>query len=129
MVYSHTLRACKDPYPYPTLTHKQQYLFEANQPFSHLVDWALNQEENDTLKAEVTHYRAIKKRASHIANHIMALQEDLANVTQQCFESTKSLANANAYYHIAPCIIYSTPPLEQMTNNQVNHACNYYNNP
>jgi len=66
------------------------------------------------------------KRASHIANHIVALREDLANISQRHFKSAKSLADDNAYYRIAPRIIYSTPPLEQMTNNQVNHAHNYY---
>jgi hypothetical protein len=45
------------------------------------VDWALDQEEDNTLKAEVAHYRAMTKRASHIANHIVALQEDLADIT------------------------------------------------
>jgi len=52
-VHSRTLRARKDPYPRPVLTRKQRYSFEANQPFSRLVDWALDQEEDDTLKAEV----------------------------------------------------------------------------
>jgi hypothetical protein len=37
-VYSHTLQARKDPYPWPALTHKQRYSFDADQPFSHLVD-------------------------------------------------------------------------------------------
>ena len=37
-VHSCTLRAHKDPYPHPALTHKQRYSFEADQPFSHLVD-------------------------------------------------------------------------------------------
>jgi hypothetical protein len=41
-VHSRTLRARKDPYPRPTLTRKQRYLFEADQPFSCLVDWALD---------------------------------------------------------------------------------------
>jgi hypothetical protein len=52
-VHSCTLRAHKDPYPCPTLTCKQRYSFEADQPFSCLVDWALDQEEDDMLKAEV----------------------------------------------------------------------------
>jgi len=72
-VHSRTLRARKDPYPRPTLTRKQWYSFEADQPFSHLMDWAINQEEDDTLKAEVAQYRAMTKRASRIANHIVAL--------------------------------------------------------
>ena len=42
MVHSRTLRAHKDPYPYPALTRKQHYLFEADQPFFCLVDWALD---------------------------------------------------------------------------------------
>jgi hypothetical protein len=96
-VHSHTLRAHKDPYPRPALTHKQRYLFEADQPFSCLMDWALDQEEDDTLKAEVTRYRAMTKRASRITNHIAALREDLADVTQQRFQSAKSLADANTY--------------------------------
>jgi hypothetical protein len=81
-VHSRTLRACKDPYPHPALTRKQQYSFEADQPFSRLVDWALDQEEDDTLKAEVACYRVMTKRANCIANHIAALCEDLANITQ-----------------------------------------------
>jgi hypothetical protein len=81
------------------------------------------------LKAEVACYRAMTKRASRIANHIVALQEDLADISQQRFKSTKSLAKANAYYCIAPCVIYSTLPLKQMTNNQVHHAHDYYNDP
>jgi hypothetical protein len=52
-VHSRTLRARKDPYPCSALTCKQRYSFEADQPFSRLVDWALDQEEDDTLKAEV----------------------------------------------------------------------------
>jgi len=94
-----------------------------------LVDWALDQEEDNTLKAEVTQYRAMTKRASCIANHIVALGEYLANISQQRFKNTKSLAGTNAYYCITPRIIYSTLPLEQMTNNQVNHAHNYYDDP
>jgi hypothetical protein len=81
MVHSCTLRAYKDPYPHPTLTHKQRYLFKANQPFFRLMDWALDQEGDNTLKAEVAQYRAMTKRASCIANHIAALREDLADVT------------------------------------------------
>jgi hypothetical protein len=128
-VHSRTLRARKDPYPHPALTRKQRYSFEADQPFSRLVDWALDQEEDDTLKAEVTRYRAMTKRASCIANHIAALREDLANVTQQCFQSAKSLADANAYYRIAPRVIYSTPPAEHLTDNQVHHARNFFDDP
>jgi hypothetical protein len=128
-VHSRTLRARKDPYPCPTLTRKQHYSFEADQPFSCLVDWALDQEEDDTLKAEVAQYRAMTKRASRIANHIAALREDLADITQQRFQSAKSLADANAYYHIAPRVIYSTPPLDQLTDNQVHHAHNFFDDP
>jgi hypothetical protein len=128
-VHSRTLRARKDPYPHPALTHKQCYSFEADQPFSCLVDWALDQEEDDTLKAEVAWYRAMTKRASHIANHIAALREDLADITQQRFQSAKSLADANAYYCITPHIIYSMPPVEHLTDNQVHHARDFFDNP
>jgi hypothetical protein len=128
-VHSPTLRARKDPYPHSALTRKQRYSFEADQPFSHLVDWALDQEEDDMLKAEVARYRAMTKRASRIANHIAALHEDLADITQQHFQSAKSLADANAYYRIAPHVIYSMPPLEHLTDNQVHHARNFFDNP
>jgi hypothetical protein len=93
------------------------------------VDWAVDQEEDDTLKAEVTRYRALNKRASRIANHIAALRADLEDVAKQRFESAKALTDANAYYCIAPRIIYSTPPLTYMTDNQVNHARNYFDDP
>jgi hypothetical protein len=41
-VHSHTLQACKDPYPRPALMCKQCYSFDADQPFSRLVDWAVD---------------------------------------------------------------------------------------
>jgi hypothetical protein len=128
-VHSRTLRARKDPYPRPALTRKQRYSFEADQPFSRLVDWALDQEGDDTLKAEVARYRAMTKRASRIANHIAALREDLADITQQRFQSAKSLADANAYCRIAPRVIYSTPPLNQLMDNQVHHARDFFDDP
>jgi hypothetical protein len=104
-------------------------LFDADQPFSRLVDWAVDQEEDDTLKAKVTRYRALNKQASRIANHIAALRADLEDITKQRFESTKALGDTNAYAHIAPRVIYSTPPLSHMTDNQVHHARNYFDNP
>jgi hypothetical protein len=124
-----TLQACKDPYLRLALTCKQCYSFNADQPFSRLVDWAVDQEEDDTLKAEVARYRALNKQASHIANHIAALRVDLEDVTKQCFESIKALTDANTYYHIAPRVIYSMPPLTHMTDNQVNHAHNHFDDP
>jgi hypothetical protein len=84
-IHSCTLRARKDPYPHPTLTRKQWYSFKADQPFSRLIDWAIDQEEDNMLKAEVARYRAMTKRASCIANHIAALHENLADITQQRF--------------------------------------------
>jgi hypothetical protein len=68
-IHSHTLRARKDQYPCPTLTRKQWYSFEADQPFSRLVDWAVDQEKNDTLKAEVARYRAMTKGKPHRQSH------------------------------------------------------------
>jgi len=108
---------------------KQHYSFDADQLFSCLVDWAIDQEEDDTLKAEVICYRALNKRASRIANHIVALRTDLEDIAKQRFKSVKALTDANAYYRIAPHIIYSTPPLTHMTDNQVNHARNHFNDP
>jgi len=37
------------------------------------MDWAIDQEGDNTLKAEVTQYRVMTKWASRITNHIAAL--------------------------------------------------------
>jgi hypothetical protein len=56
VVHSRFLHARADPYPRPALTRKQLFSFSDSQPFTKLVDWALQEEADDTLRAEVSRY-------------------------------------------------------------------------
>jgi len=46
---THPLQAYTDPYPHPTLLHKQEFTSYTNQPFLKLVDHAVNLEKDETL--------------------------------------------------------------------------------
>jgi hypothetical protein len=64
------LQACQDPYPCGILRTKEEYLFFEDEPFTMLVDEALDLEKDVTLKAKVWQYwsacRTLKKQAMHL---------------------------------------------------------------
>jgi hypothetical protein len=64
------LQAHQDPYSCGILRTKEEYLFFEDEPFTMLVDEALDLEMDITLKAEVWRYwsarHALKKQATHL---------------------------------------------------------------
>jgi hypothetical protein len=52
-VETRDLRARQDPYPHGILRTKEEYLFFEDEPFTMLVDEAIDLEKDVTLKAEV----------------------------------------------------------------------------
>jgi hypothetical protein len=52
-VHSSFLHARPKPYELPTLTKKERFLFRMDEPFSPLLDQAVELEDDITLRAEV----------------------------------------------------------------------------
>jgi hypothetical protein len=67
------LRAREDPYPHQVLTSKEAYTFFPRETFTPMVDFAIQQERDKTLCAEVQHFRSAHDRVGNLA-------KDLANL-------------------------------------------------
>jgi hypothetical protein len=71
--HSRPLRAREDPYPRRVLTSKEAYTFFPGETFTPMVDFAIQQERDETLRAEVQHFRRAHDQVGDLA-------EDLANL-------------------------------------------------
>ena len=64
-VHAKHLHACADEFPRPAFDRRQEFFFEERQTHSEGVDWAMQQEGDDTLRAEV-----VRNRAAHAASRM-----------------------------------------------------------
>jgi hypothetical protein len=105
-IETHDLRARQDPYPRGILRTKEEYLFFEDEPFTMLVDEALDLEKDVTLKAEVWPYwsarRALKKQATHLGQ----LHRKFEDAQWELWDSLKVLSRTNAFKRLEPCIQY-----------------------
>jgi hypothetical protein len=58
---SRNLHARPDPYPQAILCTKEEYLFFPDEPFTMLVNEAIDLERDETLRAEVLRYRNVRR--------------------------------------------------------------------
>jgi hypothetical protein len=128
-VHSHPLHAHADPYPCPALTKKQEFTFAPDQPFMKLVNHAVALEKDDSLRAEVIHYRTLNTRIQSSASCIAEMQQDLFDLQRQCRDSTVALSEANAYNRLAPRVIFEDPPVDAMTAEEIREGRNIFDNP
>src|SRR5712691_10751073 len=66
-VYSRPLHARTDDVPRPSFDRRQEFFFADGQVHSEGVDWAMEQENDDTLRAEVIRHRAVRAQVTHRA--------------------------------------------------------------
>jgi hypothetical protein len=79
--HSRPLRAREDPYPRRVLMSKEGYTFFPGETFTPMVDFVVQQEGDETLRAEVQRFRR-----AH--DHVGDLAEDLANL-QKLYNDTR----------------------------------------
>jgi hypothetical protein len=105
-VETHDLRARQDPYPRGILRTKEEYLFFEDEPFTMLVDEALDLEKDVTLKAKVWRYwsahRALKKQAVHLGQ----LRRKFEDAQWELQDSLKALSRTNTFKRLEPRIQY-----------------------
>src|SRR5712691_4748186 len=66
-VYSRSLHARADDVPRPSFDRRQEFFFTEGQTHTEGVDWALKQENDDTLRAEVIRNRARRAQVTRRA--------------------------------------------------------------
>ena len=96
-VYARSLHACPDEYPRPAFDLRQEFFFAEGQLHTEGVDWAVNQENDDTLRAEIMCHRVAKAQVVRRARQLADLQEQLADDRFSLRQTTRHLAKANAY--------------------------------
>ena len=74
------------------------------------VDWAIEQEDDITLTAEVRRYRQLSDRARDITMHIAAMRNHLHDTQADLMVSSHSLSHANAYRRVRRHIVNRLSP-------------------
>jgi len=96
-VHAKHLHAHANEFPRAALDRRQEFFFADNQTHSDGVDWAMQQEGDDMLRAEVVRHRAAHTKVIRRARQVAELREQLADERFALAESTRRLARANGY--------------------------------
>jgi hypothetical protein len=99
-IYARSLCAHPDEFPRPAFDLQQEFFFADKQMHTARVDWAIEQENDDSLRAEIIRHRAAKAQVVRQARQLADLQEQLADDCFTLGQSTHHLAKANAYCYL-----------------------------
>jgi len=109
-VHAKHLHARADEFPRAALDRRQEFFFADNQTHSDGVDWAMRQEGDDTLRAEVIRHRAARTKVIRRAHQVAELREQLADERMHLAEVTRRLARANGYRRLRRHITNTLTP-------------------
>jgi len=109
-VHAKHLHAHADEFPHTALDRRQELFFADNQTHSNGVDWAMRQEGDDTLRAEVIRHRAARTKVIHCARQVTELRKQLADDQLALAESTCRIARANGYRRLRHHITNTLTP-------------------
>ena len=129
-VHAKQLLAHADEFPRAALDRRQEFFFADNQTHSDGVDWAMRQEGDDTLRAEVIRHRATRTKVIRRARQIAELREQLADEQFALAESTRRIAHANGYRRLCRHITNTlTPTTSAMHARQISRIKEAVDNP
>jgi len=110
------LHAQADEHPRPALDRRQEFFFTDNQTHSEGVDWAMQQEGDDTIRAEVIRHRAVRTKVIRRARQVAEMREQLADEQFALLQSTRRLACTNAYRRLRRHITHDLTPATSTFN-------------
>jgi len=109
-VHAKHLHARADEFPRAALDRRQEFFFADNQTHSDGVDWAIRQEGDNTLRAEVVRHRAMRTKVICRARQIAEMREQLADDRFALAKTTRRLARANGYRRLCRHITNTLAP-------------------
>ena len=95
-----------DPYPWPMLTDTQMKIFQSGKLHIPFINWALAEDKDPSLQAEVYQYWAQQKKVSQQAHSIIEARRKLQVKQAHLHNSAWQLSKANAYRHLYPKVQY-----------------------
>ncbi|KAH9972046.1 hypothetical protein BGW80DRAFT_1252877 [Lactifluus volemus] len=98
------LRAKQARFPQRPYNRKQRFLFAEDEKHTPLVDAALEDLEDPTLKAEVIRHRLFISKMRRTARHMAHLRRKFLAYQEEAWATYEHLANANAAFRITHMI-------------------------
>ena len=108
--HSRPLHARPEEVPHAAYDRRQNFLFHNRQLHTPAVDWAIEQEDDITLTAEVKRHRRLTDQARDIAMRIAAMRNRLHDTQADLMVSSHSLSRANAYRRVCRHIVNRLSP-------------------
>ena len=108
--HSRPLHARPKEVPHAAYDRQQNFLFHNRQLHTPVVDWALEQEDDITLMAEVKRHRRLTDQARDVAMRIAALRNRLHDTQADLIVSSHSLSRANVYRRVRRHIVNRLSP-------------------
>ena len=120
-------RAC--PYHVPLFTRQEHLLFYHGQPYTPLVDIALDQKRDVMLQAKVHRFRRTVSQVEVQAAHLALIRQQF-NVTR-CFaqQSLNRLAKADAFNQLIQPVLQTTPEVDILPRRIVEEGLATWTNP
>jgi len=121
-VHAKHLHARADEFPRAAFDRRQEFFFAERQTHSDGVDWAMQQEGDDSLRAEVVRNRATHAQVIRAARRVANAREQLADERFTLLQSTRRLARANVYRRLRRHITNSlTPATSSLSSRHIHH--------
>ena len=109
-VHSRPLHTRPEETPHAAYDRRQNFLFNGRQLHMPAVDWAVEQEDDITLTAEVRRYRRLSDQARDIAMRIAAMRNCLHDTQADLMVFSHSLSCTNAYRRVHRHIVNRLSP-------------------
>ena len=103
------LYARPQPYQVPCFSKWERLLFHHGQPFMPIMDAALDQERDVTLRAEVHHFRRLTSQVKDKAAHLALIRQEFNKTQQAAEESLGRLAQADVISRLEDLIMIDIP--------------------
>jgi hypothetical protein len=126
--HSHPLHAREDPYPRRVLTSKEAYTFFPGETFTPMVNFAVRQEGDETLRTEVQHFRNAHDQVGDLAEDLANLQKLYNDTHWEEQNSLRALARANAFRRLEPRILHDAPTTSDIPRAVLNASLDDFTN-
>ena len=128
-VHSRPLYAHARPYNVPLFTCRECLLFYHGQPYTPLVDAALDWERDVTLWAEVHCFWWTVSRVEDQAAHLALICQQFNETQRSAQQSLNCLARADAFNRLIQPVLQTTPEVDTLPRRIVEEGLAMWTNP
>lgn len=111
-VHSCPLYAWARPYSIPLFIHQKCHLFYHRQPYTPLIDIALDWEQDATLRTEVHCFQWTVSQVEDQSAHLALIHQQFNEIWHSAQQSLDHLARADAYNCLIQPVLQTTPKVD-----------------